>query len=369
MGKGAKVTGTVDLHRHLDAQSPRAIKVVSEMHGLVWAGKTLEEIASKSQAQRGCTWNDWYVVHKAARKAVFVKPEVFVQVASEAIRDAEDENLDVCVLRFSLSMVDFCFREKFKRGPNFGDPNDRKEFLGMFDQIIENLSGGIALASSQVQTPLVFSFSMQDEFIPILDEIANVVINHRQQIAGTDLTNEQVHRCATEYEGVILRIRKDGINALTMHVGEKDDPTGRAVDEKGRRIYSTEERIRAALSLRPDTLGHAIYASGNRKLIEDMATSGVAVELCPTSNLDLNEEFVRDALKGDRTKYPLLEFQQAGLVCTINSDVPGSVAEASFAGEFELVRGLFKLGKQALLRLDLNAREIARKAYRLVLED
>ena len=214
----SKFKPTTDIHHHLDAMTPRAIMEVSNRCSLEWAEKTLKEIKNLSQVRSGVTWEEWYAAHSRARKAVFVKPEVFEHVASEAVKDAELEGLQVRVMRFSLSMAKYCFIGSKKRKPDLNNPKDRNHFLSLFDETIEYLSRGIAKGSA-VKTPLVFSVSCGDAYLPVIDDVANIVLSHRKTIAGIDLTNEQVHRLPTYYAHVISRIRENGIEALTIHTG------------------------------------------------------------------------------------------------------------------------------------------------------
>jgi adenosine deaminase len=353
--RASRFKPTTDLHFHMDAMSPRAIHEVSKRFDLPWSGKSLDEIKGLASVKPGVSWKEWYKAHSNARAAVFVKPEVFCAVAKEVIVDSELEGLDVRVLRFSLTMPEYCFKAKYGRKPDFSKKEDRSEFLTMFDQVMDNLVRGVASYKGKIKTPLIFSISSQDIFIPLLMQITNVLLNHRRAIAGLDITNEQVHRLATEYREVVERIRNRGIEALTVHTGEQEPKDG----EEG---YHADERIKAALALNPDTLGHAIYAVNYPGLINAIGDSRVVVELCPSSNLYLNQDYVNEVLGGDLRRYPLEHFKESGIPVTINSDVPGSI-ESSLQNEFEIARKIFGLSEFELRRIDSTARQAAHRIY------
>lgn len=343
----------------MDAMTPRAIKCVSDKHGLEWAGKSISEISALAQVKPGVSWNVWYKAHSAARAAVFVRPEVFADVAREAVIDADLEGLKTRVMRFSLSMPEYCFKSEHGRKPKLGDREERMEFLTYLDQIIGHISIGLS-GSSEVNVPLVFSISSQDSFIPIIEEVADIVLSHKKAIAGIDITNEQVHRLATEYREVVEKIRNSGIEKLTVHTGENES-IGDS-DEKGRKLYKAGDRILAALGLKPDTIGHAIYAVKYPVVINAIGDSGVVVELCPSSNLYLNQRYVDEVLKGDEQMYPILRFIGSGIPCTINSDTPGSIG-SSLQNEFDIVREIFGLPLMDLIKLDNAAQQAARRIY------
>ncbi len=344
-----KFKPTVDLHYHLDDMGPRAIKAVSDKHDLPWAGKSLTQIRELSQVEPGSNWEMWYANHTRVREAVFRKPEVFADVVREAVTDLEEENLDARILRFSLSMPMFCYKALHGLKPDFDTPTEKREFLDLLNRTIAYLISGNA---DPERTPLVFSISCQDVFLPILDDVVDIALNYSGSIVGTDLTNEPTHKLFGGYKRVISRLRDGGVKALTIHAGEKGENDG----------YSSHERIISALKLEPDTLGHAVYAMDDESVMLAIAKSGAVVELCPNSNL--SGDFVSTMLGNDLTKYPLLTFQSYGIPCTINSDTPGSIG-STLAKEFSIVQRIFGLSDDDLRQLDNVARSTASRVYKI----
>jgi hypothetical protein len=347
---------TTDLHYHVDAQTPAGILRVSNIHDLEFAGQSAEEIAGVVQVVPGTVdFKGWYYVHTRAREAVFVRPEVFKDVARAAVYDAECEKLKARVMRFSLSMPEFCFKSKHKRKPDYSDASDRKEFLGLLEAVTGNLIDGFASVDSSVKTPLVFSLSQTDNFLPILDDVVAVMLNFTDKIKGVDLTNEQLHRTAAFYHGPVKKLRDAGMTVLTVHVAEKYDE--RMIDEQGRILYTPEERTLDALALRPDLLGHATFAISSELALRAILARGVTVEVCPSSHM-YGEPFASDP-----DICPLLVFRELGIPVTINSDTPGTIPGGCLAQEFALVKDRLGLSDKTLQAIDAYAWETFCRLY------
>mgnify|MGYP000686981997 CR=1 FL=1 len=355
---------TTDLHRHFDAQSAEAIKTVSMKHDLKFADKTIDEIREITEVVPGSGFDKWYAAHTRAREAVFVKPEVFEDVAREAVKEAQVEGLETRILRFSLSMPMFCYKAKHGKRADLNDPKQRKEFLDLVDSTIYHLAKGSNIApyeEGKVKTPLVFSLSYQDIFFDVMDDIASVTLNHVDKIKGIDLCNEQFHRRAEDYKETIDKIREGGITGLTMHVGEKWLNKDEQYDKSGRKNYSAVERINSGLKLNPNLLGHAIFAAVDQECMENISKSGAVIELCPSSTM-YSKDLNREVLKGSYQNFPLKLYQSYKIPCTINTDVP-DVVENTLAAEFELMRDVFNLSDVELQDIDSVAKETAKRVY------
>lgn len=344
---------TTDLHYHIDAMSARAIFETCKKFDLPWSGKTFAEIKQLAEATGGGGWDEWYKVHTEARKAIFRSPEIFEEVMRQAIIDAELEGLETRVMRFSLSMPDFCFQALFGRKPDLENSEDKGLFLNLLDQVIYYLGKGIRDNESSLKAPLVFSISCQDKFLPMLDDVAAVALNHKNVISGTDLTNEQTHRLVTDYIDFVKQMRSGGIGPLVIHVAEKEprDMIGH---------FTAGARLRAALRLDPQALGHTIWAVKYPQVIVEMANSGVVVELCPSSNI--SEDYVERGLDGDVRKYPLPLYHQLGIPCTINSDTPGT-SGSTLLDEFFLLQEIFDMDTEDMQIFDDIAKNAAQEIY------
>jgi len=118
-------------------------------------------------------------------------------------------------------------------------------------------------------------------------------------IVALGLGGNEIGRPAPPFAGAFARARGAGFNVVA-HAGEARGP----------------EAIRETLeSLRPARIGHGIAAARDPALMEVLARSGIALELCPTSN-------VRTGVVTRLEAIPLQTFVDAGVPFSINSDDP-----------------------------------------------
>ena len=83
----------------------------------------------------------------------------------------------------------------------------------------------------------------------------------------------------------------------TIHAGEADGP----------------ESVRCALSYGTKRLGHGVRSIEDPALVEELAQKGIALECCPTSNL-------QTCMFPSYEAYPLKDLLAKGLRVTVNTD-------------------------------------------------
>jgi adenosine deaminase len=76
------------------------------------------------------------------------------------------------------------------------------------------------------------------------------------------------------------------------------------------------------------------------ELVELARARGIALEVCPTSNVMLG-------MVGGSHEHPLCELIQAGLIVTLNSDIPG-VLRTNLTTDYRFAREQCGLDDQAL---------------------
>ena len=117
---------------------------------------------------------------------------------------------------------------------------------------------------------------------------------------------------------LIEQAREAGLG-VTIHVGEEGAEYGIA---EIREVVST---------LRPDRIGHGILAAKDKRLMGQIAETGIVLEICPTSNLLTkalpNEEAVRDTFRA---------FIECEVTFTIATDGP-EMMRTHLRDEFELL--------------------------------
>lgn len=76
------------------------------------------------------------------------------------------------------------------------------------------------------------------------------------------------------------------------------------------------EHVRDVLRhLEPVRIGHGVRAAEDPRLLDELATAGVAVEICPTSNVNMG-------VYGDLADIPVRRFREAGVTVALSADDP-----------------------------------------------
>ncbi|MCR6486755.1 adenosine deaminase [Amycolatopsis sp. OK19-0408] len=119
------------------------------------------------------------------------------------------------------------------------------------------------------------------------------------------------------FAGIFDKAREAGIHLL-HHTGEDAGP----------------DSIREALDVgRTERLGHGIRVLDDPDLVREVRDRGLALEVCPSSNVTLG-------LVPSLPEHPLPRLLDAGLTVTLNTDVP-SVTGAALAEEYARVQTAF----------------------------
>jgi adenosine deaminase len=127
---------------------------------------------------------------------------------------------------------------------------------------------------------------------------------------------------ATEGFAPLFARARDLRVPFTIHAGEADGA----------------ESVRAAVRMGAARIGHGVRSFEDESLMDELAKSGIPLELCPTSNL---QTVVFDEL----SSYPLRRFIEKGICITLNSD-NRSVSATDAHRELELVGEEFALTRE-----------------------
>lgn len=99
----------------------------------------------------------------------------------------------------------------------------------------------------------------------------------------------------------------------------------------------------SVLELGAERIGHGTSSAQDPALLRHLAEQGIALEVCPTSNL-------RTRAVADLESHPLREFVAAGVIVTINSDDPPMFG-TTLNREYELAAGLLGLDRTGVADL------------------
>ncbi len=134
-------------------------------------------------------------------------------------------------------------------------------------------------------------------------------------VVALDLAGAEALYPTKDYEGIFALANKLDI-PFTIHAGEADGVGS----------------VKDAISFGARRLGHAVRAIDSEELLEEIKQKGIAIEMCPTSNLQTR------AVK-DIANYPLKKYLDKGLLVTINTDNP-TVSNTTIDKEFMLIKSL-----------------------------
>ena len=151
-------------------------------------------------------------------------------------------------------------------------------------------------------------------------------------VVGIDIAGPRPGGGRYDYRQVLPMVEEARAAGLgvTIHVGEEGGDVGR------------EEVAEVVETLRPDRIGHGILAAGDPELMRAIAAAGIALELCPTSNL------LTKALPGeDALRETLRSFVEHGVGFTIATDGP-EMMRTHLRDELELLRRISALGEDEL---------------------
>lgn len=156
-------------------------------------------------------------------------------------------------------------------------------------------------------------------------------------VVAADLAGAEALFATENFSSLFADAQRKGA-PFTIHAGEAAGP----------------ESIKAALRLGAQRIGHGVRSLEDAGVIQDLKAANVALEICPTSNLQTR---IFESIE----RFPLEQLLDAGLTVTINTDNM-TVSNTTLSHEFELLQQHCGLDKN-------TARELAENAARAVFSD
>ena len=156
-------------------------------------------------------------------------------------------------------------------------------------------------------------------------------------VVAADLAGAEALFATENFSSLFAEAQRKNV-PFTIHAGEAAGP----------------ESIKAALRLGAQRIGHGVRSLEDTGVIQDLKAANVALEICPTSNLQTR---IFESIE----RFPLEQLLDAGLTVTINTDNM-TVSNTTLSHEFELLQQHCGLDKN-------TARELAENAARAVFSD
>jgi adenosine deaminase len=161
------------------------------------------------------------------------------------------------------------------------------------------------------------------------------------QVVGVDLAGFEEEKTRPMYfQADFEQAHRCGL-AVTVHAGENDD---------------SESIWQAVYKLSALRIGHGLHLKDARHLVRAVAQKRIGVEMCPYANYQI-KGFALDGKQGNA--YPALDYLNAGIPVTINTDNPG-ISAASLTDNLLLLARLCPgVSRKEILRFQRNSVETA----------
>jgi adenosine deaminase len=195
--------------------------------------------------------------------------------------------------------LDRCAADNVTHVEIFFDPQAHTGRGVPFDTVIKGILAGLEDGERRhgITWRLIMSFlrhlSEEDGFATL-----EQAMPWFDRIAGVGLDSSEMGHPPSKFAGLFKRCRKRG-QLLCCHAGEEGPP----------------EYVREALMLLVDRIDHGNRAMEDPELIREIKRRGLALTVCPLSNLALK-------VIGRMEDSPVKRMLDAGLLVTVNSDDP-----------------------------------------------
>ena len=144
-----------------------------------------------------------------------------------------------------------------------------------------------------------------DEFLALLSKLSGDKIS-REIVLGFDIAGAEEEFDLPEYVSAGCRkIQRETNLQFTLHSGEQ----------------SSVDNLHQALDSQPSRIGHGLKFEDDPKLMMNCVRRRIALEMCPTSNIEVHG-FAHPDIVGMLPTYPLREYLDAGLRVCICTDNP-----------------------------------------------
>ncbi|HZE34633.1 MAG TPA: adenosine deaminase [Actinoallomurus sp.] len=250
--------------------------------------------------------------HNSLVRAVLRRPEDFRRIAVEFCADEAAQGTRYAEVTFTAA----------SHGERLGD-------LDMpLEAVLDGLAEGQAAYGIECRVILDHSRRRSVERVRRTLELAE---KHAPNgVVGIGLAGEESHPL-TPFASVLNAAHDAGLH-LIHHAGETCGP----------------ESIREAITVgRAERLGHGIRVLDDVDLVAEVRERAIPLEVCPSSNVTLG-------LAGSFRTHPLPRLRDAGLLVTVNTDIP-SIAGTSLTEEYSRVREAFGYDDETLADLSRTA--------------
>lgn len=308
----------IELHRHLDGSLRLATIIeLAEEHGVELPATSEEGIRPYVQVSGRETGLMAFIARFRYLTAVMVNAEACRRIAYENVEDAAAEGIDYIELRFS---------------PVFMAETHGLDPAEVVEAVIDGVESGCN--KTGVDARLIGILSRSYGVERCAQEL-NALLPRRDALVAIDLAGDEERFPAELFTDHFRRVRDAGLG-ITVHAGEADGP----------------HSVRAAIEqLGATRIGHGFRSIEDPGLVEDLAKSGIGLEICLTSNLQIG------AVESYQ-QHPAKQLLDAGVTLNLNTDDPG-ISGIDLRHEFKVAAPAAGFSPADLETVQKNAKTMA----------
>jgi adenosine deaminase len=303
------VRPTVDLHRHLEG-SLRLPTLWGFRQRFEPCGLSYDEFhAACTIPKHAAPGFLSFLARFNALRFCYGNIDNVERVADEAVADAAAEGIALLELRFSPVF----FARRLLKGEAAERPLDS---VALAEEAALAVVSGARRRAAACAIRVNFIVTVSRHFGAVVNRPALDLLNRPvgRELCALDLAGDE--SCDARDFVPHFRAWKEAGKKITIHAGED------------RRIPGAESVCAALDVFGADRIGHGARAIEDAGLMRRLAETGVALELCPTSNLQTRAV-------DSPAAHPLKRFLEAGIRATINTDDP-SISQTTLPAEYAL---------------------------------
>lgn len=309
----------VELHRHLDGNVRlETVLDIGRAHNIALPADTVEGLRPFGQVQSAVPSLMDFIAKFDLLKLAFVDEDAIARIAEENIEDAYNEGIAYIELRLSPAFM----------GERYGIPPQR-----VMQAICRGVQAGMARWPVRANVIGIMSRHLGEDVC--WQELEAAIDHMHAGVVAIDLAGDEANFPGTRFVRHFTRAREAGLR-ITVHAGEAAGAASvrQAIEDLG------AERI-----------GHGIRAIEDPAVMQLLVERGVALEVCPTSN-------VQTSTVPSYAAHPMAALLRAGLCVTLNSDDPG-ISAIDLPHEYRIARDKLGLSAAELRQVQLNGVQAA----------
>ncbi|HEX7181123.1 MAG TPA: adenosine deaminase [Thermoanaerobaculia bacterium] len=305
----------VELHRHLDGNvRVETVLDLARQHGLELPAWTVEGLRPHVQVIGRESSLLAFLAKFEMLRRVMVDYDAVRRIARENLEDAVREGIDYIELRFS---------------PRFMAEEHGLDAFGVTEAVCDALEE--ARGRIPVRAKLIGIISRTYGAEAGWLELEAAIRFRDRGVVALDLAGDEINYPGELFVDHFRRAREAGLRTIA-HAGE---------------AAGAQSVRQAVLGLGAERIGHGIRSVEDPAVLDLLAERGIALEVCPTSNL-------QTSTVPDYRSHPLPELLARGLAVTLNTDDP-SISGIDIAHEYRVAAEEIGLSAADLRRMQEHA--------------